>query len=149
MKETEIIRAVNAAGAESNWTAETELNEGEFQLSISEPGTDRTWTSAGPDLFDCFNEIRRQVEPSGIRFCVSGARIDAYPSGMSREMGGGQILYILPKPNLARKLIWIAGWRRRKKVYIFSPAPCSLVGSVDQQEEYFDKQIREWSGSAP
>lgn len=144
MKETEIIRAVDAAGAEYDWTAETDLDAGEFQLSISEPRTGRSWNSAGPDLFDCFNEIRRQVEPSGIRFCVNGARIDAHPSSMSRQMGGGQILYVLPKPSLGRKIIWIAGWTRRKKVYIFSPAPRHLVGSVDQQEEYFDKWIAKW-----
>lgn len=146
MKETEIIRTVDAAGSGSDWTAETELNEGEFQLSISQPGTDRTWTSVGPDLFDCFNEIRRQVEPSGTRFCVSGARIDAHPSTMSRQMGGGQILYILPKPILARKILWVAGWTRRRKCYIFSPAPCDLVGSVDQQEEYFDNWTNKWYG---
>lgn len=144
MKETEIIQAVDAAGEGSDWTVVTDLDGGEFQLSISEPGSGRTWTSAGPDLFECFNEIRRQVEPSGIRFCVSGARIDARPSSMSRQMGGGQILYVLPKANLARKIIWIAGWTRRRKLYIFSPAPRHLVGSVDQQEEYFDKWTDKW-----
>lgn len=138
MKETETIQAVDAAGSESDWTVETTLNEGEFQLSISDPASGKSWTSAGHDLFNCFVDIRRQVEPAGVRFCVNGARINAYPSGMSRDMGGGQMLYILPRFNIFRKIIWIIGFRRRKLVYIFSPAPCHLVGSVDEQRAYYD-----------
>jgi hypothetical protein len=128
---------------ESDWKVDWSSADGEFRLTISDPADGRTWAASGPDLFDAFAEIRRHLERVGIRICVNGARVDAYPSGSSREMSGGQMVYLLPKLSLFGKMVRLAGLRRNELVYIFSPAPCHLVGSVDEQDAYFERWMND------
>src|SRR5438128_376451 len=53
------------------------------------------WEGEGPDLFEALVKVRLQLEPVGWFIAVQGARLDTYPSGMGRDMGGGEWVYIL------------------------------------------------------
>jgi len=57
-----------------------------------------------PDLFAALQDLRKKtLEPLGSIPLCNGARVDCYPSGMARDMGGGQVVYVLP----ARR--WLRG----------------------------------------
>ena len=47
----------------------------------------------GPDLFEALQAVRRRLEDAGMLLCCQGARADVFPSGMSRQMGGGRRAY--------------------------------------------------------
>jgi hypothetical protein len=79
------------------------------------------------DLFECLRTIRRELEPSDVRLCCNGARVDAWASGMARDMGGGKEAYILHMSRRAQP---------SDLVSIFDPAPVETVGTVDEQEAY-------------
>jgi hypothetical protein len=76
------------------------------------------------DLFSALEEVRRQVEATGLTVCCQGARPDVFPSGMARQMAGGRRAYRLR-----------AGKRpdRADLVDIFAPASCDDVVTVDEQ----------------
>jgi hypothetical protein len=134
-------RVADPDGKESSWQICWRTVSEEYLISLSDPVTGRTWSARGPDLFDALCELRRQVEPLGIRICVSGARIDVRPSGMSRDMGGGQMAYILRKPLRLGRLLRFLLRMRPPLIDILSPARCDLVVSVAEQELYF----QEWA----
>lgn len=48
---------------------------------------------SGRDLFDAFTNLRRRLEARGWQLLCKGARPDAFPSGMSRDMSGGRKVY--------------------------------------------------------
>lgn len=147
MDEVELVRVMDADKSISQWELSWGYSDEEYTLTVSDPVSNRSWSARRPDVFDAFCEIRRQLEPEGIRICVSGARVDVYPSGMSREMGGGHMAYVYRKPNILRRLLlWIPSVAPYKLVYIFSPAPCDLVVSVDEQESYFDRWMNRETG---
>jgi len=79
----------------------------------------------GDDLFECLIALRRELEKAGDRILCNGARVDAYPSGMSRSMGGARKVYIteLGKPGT-------------ELVKIFDQADLEKVGSVEEQQTY-------------
>lgn len=45
------------------------------------------------DAFEALCRIRDELEPSGWRIGVAGAQRDVWPSGMSRDQGGGLVAY--------------------------------------------------------
>jgi hypothetical protein len=91
-------------------------------------------TAEDRDLYECLRSIRLGLEESGVRICCNGARIDAYPSRLNREMGGAQKVQIRVMGRAAMK---------SDQVGIFDPAPIDSIGSVDQQNGYY----REWLNS--
>ncbi|MFF7591272.1 hypothetical protein ACFZCK_27710 [Kitasatospora purpeofusca] len=84
------------------------------------------WSANGNDMFDALKDLRLQIEPLGHLLLCNGARIDAHPSGMSRDMSGGQTLYILEKKGVARK-----------RIFIFDHANSTDVGTVAEQWEFY------------
>jgi hypothetical protein len=54
---------------------------------------ERRFAVTGVDLFDSLTKLRRALEAEGRLICIEGARGDVYPSGMSRQMGGGRLAY--------------------------------------------------------
>lgn len=88
----------------------------------------------GPDLFEALSIARLQLEELGFLLCCNGARIDVFPSGMSRGMSGGKLAYQLRIGKQAK---------RRQLVDILDPASAKKVGTVEQQRDYFDR----WLGS--
>ena len=64
-------------------------------LSLEAPDRALSAYAHGRDLFDGLQQVRRQLEPLGWYPLCNGARIDCYPSGMAREMGGASAVYEL------------------------------------------------------
>ena len=89
--------------------------------------------AVGDDLFECLRELRRRLDPKDIRILCNGARVDAYPSRMCREMGRGRKLYILTlgKPPDSSDLICI-----------FDHAQADRIGTVAEQRGFYERWLR-------
>lgn len=90
------------------------------------------YTFNGSDSFNSLNLLNKHLEEHGSKLLCNGARIDVYPSGMSRNMGGGVQAYITKLGEHADDL-----------VNIFDYAEPKLVGTVEAQELFHQK----WLGS--
>jgi hypothetical protein len=100
-------------------------------LSVEAPEADIFARADGRDLFDGLQQIRRELEALGWYPLCNGARIDCYPSGMARDMGGGRAVYELTigKPG------------RPPLVGLFEPAPPEKVGTVTDQDAYYARWL--------
>lgn len=85
----------------------------------------------GEDLFEALIALRKELEKTGYRLLCAGARVDVFPSGMSRSMGGGRKAYITQLGEPATDTI-----------DIFAEAEPGAVGTVEQQKEFHTKWIR-------
>lgn len=85
---------------------------------------------SGSDLFEALVVVRRQLESIGCLLAVQGSRLDAYPSGMGRDMGGGRRIYVMTmgRPADAADL-----------VDTLAEADPSQLATVEEQERYFDE----------
>jgi hypothetical protein len=63
-----------------------------LELAASEIGVR---VADASDVFECLSRLRSQLDGEGIRLCCNGARLDVWPSGMARDMGGGFRAYVL------------------------------------------------------
>ncbi|MFD1146721.1 hypothetical protein [Saccharothrix hoggarensis] len=88
------------------------------------------FTATAPDAFEALVRLRRQVEPHGWAVAVQGARRDAWPSGMARDMGGGLRVYVM-RPGRAVTT-------EDDLVDTFADAPVDLLGTIAEQEAYRD-----------
>jgi hypothetical protein len=100
-------------------------------LSLDVPELDLSAEAHGRDLFDGLQQLRLQLEPLGWYPLCNGARIDCYPSGMARDMGGARAVYELTigKPG------------RPPLVGLFEPAPAAKVGTVAEQDTYHQRWL--------
>jgi len=85
------------------------------------------------DLFECLVRIRSDLEGDGAKVLCNGARLDAYPSRMAREMGGGKKVYLMRMGEQARP---------EDLVNTFDEAPIEKIGSVVDQREYFVRWLQ-------
>lgn len=85
---------------------------------------------SGKDLFDSLVALREALEAAGAQLLCAGARPDVCPSGMSRSMGGGRMVYIIRigAPALRTDL-----------VDVFDYAGPEMIGSVAQQKAFYKK----------
>ena len=88
------------------------------------------------DYFECLLVLREQLEPLGYRFLVNGARRNAWPSGMARDMAAGRSAYLLELGKHDQ---------RPPMVNIFEPADESDIALVDEQRAFFNA----WIGELP
>jgi hypothetical protein len=95
-------------------------------LSLEAPELDLSAEASGRDLFDGLQQLRRHLEPLGWYPLCNGARIDCYPSGMARDMGGARAVYELTIGKAGRPPL----------VGLFEPAPAEKVGTVAEQDVY-------------
>jgi hypothetical protein len=87
----------------------------------------------GDDLFECMKSIRTYLEARSILLLCNGARVDGYPSQMSRQMGQARRVYI---HTMGRQTT------REDLVDIFAEAPADKIGSVAAQKAYHDDWLR-------
>jgi hypothetical protein len=89
----------------------------------------RPFRTVEHDLFEALCVYRRFLERSGgyLLLC-NGARKDAFPSAMSRDMGRGCKLYI--------SALSVPGGRL---VETLDPAPLEAVGTVDEQSAFHNE----------
>lgn len=94
----------------------------------------RSWSVEAGDVFECLLILRRQLEPESIRVCCNGARVNAWASGMARDMGGGNKVYIL-KPGQRPT--------RDDLVPTLQPAPpADVAPTVETQEVFYKSWLR-------
>lgn len=101
-------------------------------LSLASPDLDLSLTARGRDVFDGLQQLRRELEPLGWYPLCNGARVDCYPSGMARDMGGGRSVYVLTIEDKGRK---------PRLVGTLEPAPREKVGTVAEQDTYFRRWL--------
>lgn len=85
------------------------------------------------DLFEALSLIRLEAEKHGYFILCNGARIDAYPSRMSRQMGEGGKLYVCKIGMPAQ---------REDLVSMFDLAEFQHVGTVAAQRVAYDAWLR-------
>lgn len=126
MHETHSIVVIAGLSQEPARVAISVTDTHEVEVSVGES----EYRAEGVDLFDAFMQVRRQLEADGRIPCVAGARLDVYPSGMSRQMSGGRQAYV-----------HVRGRRpdRDDVVDIFEPADPAHVGTVEQQRSSIGK----------
>jgi hypothetical protein len=103
------------------------------ELFIEASELELTLHAVGPDLFAALQQLRKSLEPLGWFPLCNGARVDCYPSGMARDMGGGAGVYLLSATRRLRRRLPLVG--------TFEPAPREAVGTVDDQDAYFERWL--------
>lgn len=88
---------------------------------------DLSWTGAGPDVFEALRQLMRVAAADGALIGVTGARPNAWSSGMQRDMGCGYSTYLLSTPQPPG---------RPPDVPTLSPVDPSLVGTVEEQDAF-------------
>jgi hypothetical protein len=86
----------------------------------------RTYRIEKPDFLGCLMELRELLETEGRLLCCQGARGDAGPSGLLRQMSDGREVYVWPE---GRRQV-----SADDVVDVFAPADCSLVVTVEEQK---------------
>lgn len=84
------------------------------------------------DLFDCLLLLREFLEGKKWLILCNGARVDAYPSTLSREMSGGKKIYIL---KLGEKV------SQENLVNLFDEAPIEKIGTIEEQYKYYKQCV--------
>jgi hypothetical protein len=132
MSETRTIKAQRPDGGIEQSSIEIAQSP-QWRLVFSGVGFRNLEFSNG-DLFDAFTSLRVALEEIGVRLLCAGARADVFPSGMSRDMGGGRKGYItkLGQPALRCDL-----------VDIFDHCDAQFIGKVSDQQAFHKK----WAAS--
>lgn len=92
----------------------------------SESGAD--WAAEAGDVFECLMMLREQVEPEGIRLCCNGSRLDAWASGMQRDMGSGFSTYLLAG---------VSKGQRPPTANTLDFAPPEMIAKVTEQRAWY------------
>jgi hypothetical protein len=94
----------------------------------------------GFDVFDNLCKLRKILEDENLQILCNGARVDVYPRGLARSMGGGYKLYILKmgKDNCREDL-----------VKIFDVAESGKIGTVKEQFSFYQEWIKSLEHSDP
>ncbi|MFH8614205.1 hypothetical protein ACH4E8_03890 [Streptomyces sp. NPDC017979] len=116
-------------GTRESWCLRVDEGD-EFGITLTSPGGAQ-WHAAGDDLFDALKGLRRQIEPLGYLLLCNGARVDVFPSNMLRASSGGWLVYVLEKGKAARK-----------QVGVLDSADPAEVGTVAEQQEYYESWLR-------
>jgi hypothetical protein len=85
------------------------------------------------DAFACLCGIRNFLRKHDTILLVNGARVDAYPSRMSRDMGGGYQVCVTTMGQQGRL---------EDLVYLLDEAPPEKIGTVEDQKEFHRQWLR-------
>lgn len=85
----------------------------------------------GSDLFDALIALREKLEREGCLPLCAGARVDVFPSGMSRSMGGGRTAYVT-----------IPGRPGTQTIDIFADAEPDAVSTISAQANFHRRWIK-------
>lgn len=90
-------------GVEETWNLDVRpIPDRKIELSLRSL-SDETWEAVGNDVFGTLMQLRETMEPLGVLICCNGARINAWSSGMQRDMGEGKCVYLLSTTDRASK----------------------------------------------
>ncbi|WP_454857624.1 hypothetical protein [Promicromonospora soli] len=134
--ETWPLKVVRGDGVEEVWTLTVVEHDRDCLLRLENPGGS-IWEVTDGDVWHALRALRSILDPLGVRLCCQGARVDAHVSGMSGSMSGGWLAYILRS--------WRAP-RSRDLVNILDRAPLRKIGTVSEQDLYFERWLkRTWT----
>jgi hypothetical protein len=110
-----------------------------YRLTLAAPDG-RVWTGQGGDVFAGLLNLRRVVEPLGLRLCCNGSRLDAWSSGMQRDMASGKVVSLLHG---------VAPRQRPPAVNTLDPAPANEVVFLEEQQAWVEQWHRGAQGHDP
>lgn len=131
MSEERKIQIKHSDGAETSALLKIVQAQGGVHLTLDDQRLG-TIEAVGNGAFEALNNMRLKLEKKGIRLLCAGARKDLFPSGMSRSMGGGRKAYLLKMGEPAKM---------DSLVDIFDSAPVETVGTVDEQQRFYNDWI--------
>ncbi len=101
----------------------------DYRLTVEIEGIPKKEFVSG-DVLQCLCGVREFLREYDTILLCNGARLDAYPSRMSRQMGGGLTLYIttLGRPSLDSDM-----------VDLFGEAPAEEIATVEDQRQFHRK----------
>jgi hypothetical protein len=108
--------------------------EGRPRCRLELTYSDQTVEGIATDWFQALIEIRKQIEPRGVRLHVWGASRNVWPSGMARDMGLGRSAYRMQMGKPAE---------RTDLVNVFATGPGIEPVTIAEQESFKD----EWFAS--
>jgi hypothetical protein len=82
------------------------------------------------DVFECLTQLRLKLAKYGCKPLCAGARLDVYPSGMSRDMGSGLSAQVMSQEPKTK-------WEDVQHVHIFDYTEPDFIASVEEQFNYF------------
>ncbi len=85
------------------------------------------------DLFGCMAKFRDWLDNYSFQPLCNGARLDVFPSAMSRQMSDGRLAY-------RHKLNCQCS--RADLVDIFQPAPPEMLATTAEQKEFHEKWMK-------
>jgi hypothetical protein len=127
MKDKIALPVFGPSGDTTPWDLRcSESGDGECTITTADPqGT--VWTGSGTDWFNALRSLRRDLDVVGYRPLCAGARKNARVSGMLSQMTRGETVYLLRPGRVPRGKAWI-----------FDPADPADVGSVAQQDAFWE-----------
>jgi len=99
----------------------------------------QTVEGVATDWFQALIEIRKQIEPGGVRLHIWGASRDVWPSGMSRQMGLGRSAYRMQLGRPSEK---------KDLVSVFATGPEIEPSTITEQEKFKDEWLASLERSA-
>ena len=129
----ELMTVVTTQGTLDHWQlTHSAVAPRGHRLMLRSP-SDVEWAAEASDVFECLMVLRQQLEPEGVRLCCHGSRLDAWASGMQRDMGSGLSTYLLDG---------VAKGERPPAVPTLAFAPPELVVSRDDQIAWHSDWLR-------
>jgi hypothetical protein len=89
------LKAFNPTHGLHTLTLEVREVGDDYLISCKLPVTGELVTGQAGDCFAALQSVRRKAEGRNWMICCKGARRNVWPSGMSRQMGGGIKAYVL------------------------------------------------------
>ncbi|GAA2727078.1 hypothetical protein [Actinocorallia aurantiaca] len=140
MRLREKISVRGPDGRVESWSVVRHFGESGWYVELSDT-RGRSWSGIDAGVFDAFRDLRQVPEAEGCLFLVAGARLDCWPTRMQSQMGGGNLVaaHLGPwKMVTGNLLTFILPSFQHKAFFhdVFSPAPASKVGTVEEQDAY-------------
>src|SRR5438445_3727542 len=129
--EERVITATDSSGRSFVVKARISAQQGGYRLELAAPEVG-TRAADASDAFECLCLLRKQLDREGIRLCCNGARLNVWPSGMARDMGGGLKAYVL---QIGRRA------SIDDLVDIFESAPIEDIATVEEQRRFAEKWL--------
>lgn len=114
-------------GVESDATVAWRYERGHWVVEITSPEFDPVEAEEN-DAFEALGLVRERLEPLGWRIGVAGAQPGVWPSGMSRDQGGGLTAYRMSSEGVAESV-----------VDTFEPVDPATATTVSEQRAGIDR----------
>lgn len=126
----EIKIRVEKGGRENQWKIVVE-GEGPWTLRLESPNRVES-TASGDNIFEALRSMRRELSSRNILLCCNGARVNVRPSGLSASHGAWMV-YVLHmwRPSTVRDLVPVFGY-----------APPHKIGTVEEQDAYWERHLK-------